>query len=114
MDGLLVIVDDIHLPCGTIRLRNDGSDGGHNGLNDITNHVGNGNWARLRIGIDEPGNIPQASYVLGRFTPKQQELMEPAIEAAVASSMTWIKSGVDAAMNQFNQKRETAQPNEEI
>jgi len=39
--------------------------------------------------------------------------MEPAIEAAVASSMTWIKSGVDAAMNQFNQKRETAQPNEE-
>ena len=114
VDALLVIVDDIHLPCGTIRLRNDGSDGGHNGLYDITNHVGNGNWARLRIGIDEPGNIPQSSYVLGRFTPKQQELMEPAIEAAVASSMTWIKSGVDAAMNQFNQKRETAQPNEEI
>ena len=114
VDALLVIVDDIHLPCGTIRLRNDGSDGGHNGLNDITNHVGNGNWARLRLGIDEPGNIPQASYVLGRFTPKQQELMEPAIEAAVASSMTWIKSGADAAMNQFNQKRETAQPNEEI
>ena len=113
LDALLVIVDDIHLPCGSVRLRIDGSTGGHNGLHDITNHIGNGDWARLRIGVDEPGNIPQASYVLGRFTPEQQEIMEPAIEAAVASSITWIKSGAEAAMNQFNQKRETAQPNEE-
>jgi len=114
VEALLVIVDDIYLPCGTIRLRTDGSDGGHNGLHDITNHIGNGSWARLRIGVDEPGNIPQAAYVLGRFTPQQQEIMEPAIESAVVSAITWIKSGVDAAMNQFNQKRETAQPNEEI
>ena len=112
-NALLVIVDDIHLPCGSLRLRNEGSDGGHNGLQDITNHIGNGNWSRLRIGVDEPGNIPQASYVLGRFTPEQQEFMEPAIEAAVASSITWIESGAEAAMNQHNQKRETAQPNEE-
>jgi PTH1 family peptidyl-tRNA hydrolase len=113
VDALLVIVDDIHLPCGSLRLRNEGSAGGHNGLHDITNHIGSGNWARLRIGVDEPGNIPQASYVLGRFTPEQQEFMEPVIKAAVASSITWIESGTEAAMNKFNQSRETAQPNED-
>ena len=111
--SLLVIVDDIHLACGSLRLRNEGSAGGHNGLHDITNYIGNENWARLRIGVDEPGNIPRVSYVLGRFTPEQQEFMDPAIEAAVASSITWIESGAEAAMNQFNQKRETAQPNED-
>ena len=112
-DALLVIVDDIHLPCGTIRLRPDGSPGGHNGLTDISNHIENDNWARLRIGIDEPGDIPQSSYVLGRFTPEQQEVIEPAIETAVSSSITWIETDIDEAMNQFNQKRETAQPNED-
>ncbi|MDP7009550.1 MAG: aminoacyl-tRNA hydrolase [Phycisphaerales bacterium] len=114
VESLLVIVDDIHLPCGSIRLRTDGSAGGHNGLHDITNHIGDGNWSRLRIGIDEPGDIPQASYVLGRFTTEQQEQMVPAIEAAVASTLTWLREGASEAMNKHNQKRETAQPNEEI
>ena len=113
-DTLLVIVDDIHLLCGNIRLRTDSSPGGHNGLNDISNHVGNDNWTRLRIGVDDPGDIPQASYVLGRFTTEQQEEVEPAIEAAVASSITWIESGAEKAMNQFNEKRDPRKTHEEI
>jgi PTH1 family peptidyl-tRNA hydrolase len=100
---LLVIVDDIHLPCGTYRLRSSGSDGGHNGLVDISNHFGDLNWSRLRIGIDEPELIPQADYVLGRFTPEQQEQVEPAIKGAVDAAITWIECGIDEAMNKCNE-----------
>jgi len=100
---LLVIVDDIHLPCGTIRLRKSGSDGGHNGLENITDHLGGEEWSRLRIGVDEPGLIPQSDYVLGRFTSEQVELVEPALESAVTAAMTWMESGIDEAMNKFNE-----------
>ena len=100
---LLVIVDDIHLPCGTIRLRKAGSDGGHNGLENITDHLGGEEWSRLRIGVDEPEHIPQSDYVLGRFTSEQVELVEPALESAVTAAMTWMESGIDEAMNKFNE-----------
>ena len=100
---LLVIVDDIHLPCGTYRLRSNGSDGGHNGLADIANHFDGLNWSRLRIGIDEPELIPQADYVLGRFTPEQQEQVNPAIKGAADAALTWIECGIDEAMNKCNE-----------
>ncbi len=100
---VLIIVDDIHLPCGTIRLKDNGTAGGHNGLSDITNHLGDGKWSRLRIGVDEPGLIPQADYVLGKFTPEQQEVIEPALSKAVNAAITWIQSGIGEAMNTFNE-----------
>jgi len=100
---LLVIVDDIHLPCGTFRLRSNGSDGGHNGLSDISNHFADSNWSRLRIGVDEPEHIQQADYVLGLFTPEQQDQVEPALEGAVNAAIMWIASGVDEAMNNCNE-----------
>ena len=100
---LLVIVDDIHLSCGSIRLRDTGSAGGHNGLTDITNHLSGEDWARLRIGIDEPGLIPQSEYVLGKFTPEQQETVEPALARAVKAAIVWLNCGIDEAMNKFNE-----------
>ena len=108
---LLVIVDDIHLPCGAIRIRSTGSAGGHNGLVDITNHLGCEQWSRLRVGVDEPDHhIDQADYVLGRFTQEQEEQIEPALEAAVKAAIAWIDSGIDQTMNQFNEtgKSETS------
>ena len=103
LSDLLVIVDDIHLSCGSIRLRNTGTTGGHNGLSDISNHLNGGEWSRLRIGIDEPGLIPQSDYVLGKFTPQQQEAVEPALTQAVNAAVTWIQEGIDEAMNKFNE-----------
>jgi PTH1 family peptidyl-tRNA hydrolase len=100
---LLIIVDDIHLPCGSIRLRETGTAGGHNGLTDITNHLNGGDWARLRIGVDEPGLIPQSDYVLGKFTPAQQEAINPALSNAVMAGMEWLTSGISEAMNKFNE-----------
>jgi PTH1 family peptidyl-tRNA hydrolase len=104
---LLVIVDDIHLPCGTIRFRANGSTGGHNGLTDISNHLSGGDWSRLRIGVDEPGLIPQADYVLGKFTPEQKACIEPALSRSVTAAMTWITADIDEAMNLFNETQQS-------
>ncbi|MDP7008703.1 MAG: aminoacyl-tRNA hydrolase [Phycisphaerales bacterium] len=102
-EDLLIVVDDIHLPCGSIRLKNNGTAGGHNGLTDVTNHLGGGEWARLRIGVDEPGLIPQSDYVLGKFTPDQREVIEPTLSRAVNAAIMWIDCGIDETMNKFNE-----------
>jgi peptidyl-tRNA hydrolase, PTH1 family len=104
---LLVIVDDIHLPCGSFRLRQGGSAGGHNGLTNINSHFGNMDWSRLRIGIDAPGIIPQADYVLGRFTPEQKEQIEPALKGALNAATIWVAEGIDEAMNKCNESGKT-------
>ncbi|MHC4821908.1 MAG: aminoacyl-tRNA hydrolase [Planctomycetota bacterium] len=101
---LLVVVDDVALPCGSIRIRAEGGTGGHNGLADLQAKLGSADYARLRIGIDPPGQIPQKDYVLGRFRPDQQELVEPALEEAAAAAITWIANGTTETMNRFNRK----------
>jgi PTH1 family peptidyl-tRNA hydrolase len=101
-EDLLVVVDDLALPCGTIRIKPDGSAGGHNGLADIEQKLGSNRYPRLRIGIDAPGAVPQADYVLGRFRPDQQPLVEAAIEQAVEACLSWARSGLAATMNRFN------------
>lgn len=101
---LLVIVDDVALQCGVIRVRAEGGTGGHNGLADIEQKLGVSEYARLRIGIDPPGQIPQADYVLGRFRPDQSELMEPGFDEAVSAALCWATLGIKEAMNRFNRK----------
>lgn len=100
---LLVIVDDVALPCGTIRLRGEGGAGGHNGLGDIQRALGTQAYPRLRIGVDAcPPYMDQADYVLGRFTPEQEALMEPALERSADAAECFVAEGLAAAMNKFN------------
>lgn len=99
---LFIIVDDIALPCGSIRIRADGGAGGHNGLTDVERCLGTASYVRCRVGIDAPGIIPQADYVLGRFTDEQWPLVSQATDKAADAAMTWFKRGTDAAMNAFN------------
>jgi len=108
---LLVVVDDVALPAGTIRLRASGSTGGHNGLRDIELAVGavataagrsGQDYNRLRIGVDAPLNIPQKDYVLTAFTPEQKPRMEAALKAAVEAMGVWAAEGIVTAMNKFN------------
>jgi PTH1 family peptidyl-tRNA hydrolase len=101
---LLVIVDDLALPCGSIRLRPDGSSGGHNGLADIGLKLSSNYWARLRIGIDPPGRVPQADYVLGKFSPAQRPLAEASMDEAARAAECWAAKGLQEAMNRFNSK----------
>jgi PTH1 family peptidyl-tRNA hydrolase len=100
---LLVIVDDVALPCGAIRLRPGGGPGGHNGLADIQRALGHDAYPRLRVGIDpSPEFMDQADYVLGRFTDPQWALVKPALDKAADACEVFVRDGLDAAMNRFN------------
>ena len=100
---VLVVSDDVALPCGRIRLRADGSSGGHNGLADIERALGTDRYSRLRIGIDPPPSVmAQRDYVLGRFSAPQRPLVDQAIGWATDAALIWMQRGIAAAMNQFN------------
>jgi len=99
---VLVLVDDVALPVGSIRLRASGGDGGHNGLGDISRVLSSVDYARLRIGIDPPGAVPQVDYVLRRFSAIQLADLDPALERAADAAELWTREGAEAAMNQFN------------
>lgn len=109
---LMVVVDDVALPCGQIRLRARGSAGGHNGLIDIEQKLGSDNYARCRVGIDPPGRVAQHDYVLGRFTPEQKPLIEQAVEKTCDAVECWVAHGITQAMNEFNQKVTSDRSNE--
>lgn len=106
--GLLVIVDDIYLPCGTIRLRESGSAAGHNGLADIERALGSDRYPRCRIGVDAPGIINQADYVLGRFTDEQWAKASVAIARSADAAEQFVRLGLTSAMNMFNVKEKEA------
>jgi PTH1 family peptidyl-tRNA hydrolase len=110
---LLVIVDDVALPVGALRLRASGSAGGHNGLGDIERALGSTEYPRCRIGIDpSPPYMDQADYVLGRFTDDQWAIMDPTLNRAADAAETFISRGISAAMNRFNTRPSAPAPPE--
>lgn len=106
--ALLVVVDDVALPPGMLRLRGRGSDGGHKGLRDVARVLGGGDFARLRIGVGgrEAGNESDGesltNRVLGRFTAGEEELLATALEHAAEACLCWAVEGIETAMNRFN------------
>ncbi len=105
VENLLVIVDDIALPLGTIRLRMKGSDGGHNGLANISEILGHNNYARLRFGIGN--NYPkgaQINYVLGRWSSEDRLQIESRITLATQAIDSFVLQGIDKTMSFFNSK----------
>ncbi len=100
---LLVIVDDVSLPTGAVRVRGGGGTGGHNGLADIQQALGTNAYPRVRIGIGaSPTFMDQADYVLGRFTDFEMTAIAPAIDRAADAVETFVGEGIDAAMNKHN------------
>jgi PTH1 family peptidyl-tRNA hydrolase len=100
---VLVVSDDLALPCGSLRFRESGSSGGHNGLKDIERALGTEKYARLRIGIDPPPpRVPGVAYVLERFTPQQRPVMDEAISRASEAILWWTERGIGSAMNKYN------------
>lgn len=100
---LIVVVDDLNLDVGTIRLRPKGSSGGHNGLKHIARRLDTKRFPRLRIGIGSDfGPGEQSDYVLSPFTAAQQGEIDTAVENAVEAALTAIRDDIDTAMNRFN------------
>lgn len=99
---LLVVVDDTALGVGQLRLRPEGGAGGHNGLGDIERSLGTPAYPRLRIGVDPPGGVPQADYVLREFTAEQSAALSPTLDRACDAIECWAHGGIQTAMNQYN------------
>ncbi len=104
-DHILVIVDDIALPFGAIRLKPSGSDAGHNGLKNIAQMLGTQAYPRLRFGVgnDFPRGC-QIDYVLGQFTPEQKAELPARIEVAIDAMKECILAGIQTAMCKYNNK----------
>ena len=101
---VLVVVDDADLPLGTLRLRSEGSAGGHHGLESIEAHLGTRQYARQRIGIGRrsDGLREITDYVLGRFDPSEAGLLKQVLERACDQMESWVAHGTARAMNEFN------------
>ena len=104
IENLVVVVDELALPVGHVRLKLKGSDGGHNGLKDIQGTLGRQDYARQRIGIGQ--HFPkghQVDFVLGRWTPEEMDLLKPGMDRAIKQLEPFVLAGPSIAMTQYNQ-----------
>ena len=103
LEHLLVIVDDLSLPLGALRLKGKGSNGGHNGLGNIQNVIGTQQYARLRIGIgNDFAKGMQVEGVLGKYDENDLKTLSPSIETATDIIKSFVLAGINITMNQFN------------
>ena len=100
---LLVALDEMELPLGTLRMRPSGSDAGHNGLKSVIESVGGASFPRLRIGIGRPPpGLDPIEHVLSRFRPEEREVMDATVRRAADAVESWIGNGILRTMDQFN------------
>lgn len=111
-EDILIVVDDVNLAAGRLRIRRSGSAGGHNGLKSIVAALGTDQFPRLRIGVGGGEHRNLSSHVLGRFTADEEKIIEAAIEKAVEAVEVFVAEGSSAAMNKYNRKDDkTAEDN---
>ena len=103
VDHVVIVLDDLDLPLGTLRLRGSGGTAGHKGLTSIVESLGTDDVPRLRVGISRPpGQMDPAEYVLQDFTDFERPAVEESLQRAVACLRTYITQGLSTAMNLFN------------
>lgn len=107
---LLVVVDDMALPVGRLRVRSSGSAGGHNGLSSIIRELGSDEFSRLRIGIGQVAGARMVGHVLGAFTPEEEAVVANMVSLAADAVECWVVEGTEAAMNRFNRTDEAEPP----
>ncbi len=103
-ERVLVLSDDVSLPPGRLRIRQKGSAGGHNGLKSIIQHLGGEGFPRVKIGVGEKPcrEYDMVAWVLGKFPPEQQPVMDEAVERAAQAALLCIQQGPEQAMAKFN------------
>lgn len=103
---LLVVVDDLALPLGSLRLKASGSNAGHNGLGHIQQVLGTERYCRLRVGIgNDFQRGMQVEWVLGRYSSDELATLQPGIETACEIIKSFVLAGVDITMNQYNKRK---------
>ena len=103
-DHVLVVSDDTDLPVGKLRIRKNGSAGGHNGLKSIIQHLGTDQFPRIRVGVGEKPHpdYDLADWVLGKFTGEDKKAIDAAVKKAADAIECIVKDGIDRGMNKFN------------
>jgi len=102
---IIVVSDDVNLPLAGIRIRRSGSSGGHKGIESIIEYLDTVDFPRIRIGIGSPDPmVPRPDYVLSKFSPEEEELIEAACREAAEAVLVWAEQGIDECMNTFNRK----------
>ena len=105
LENLLVVVDDLALPFGTLRLKPKGGDAGHNGLKNIQTMLNTAAYSRLRFGIGNDFSTgQQVDYVLGRWSEDEKEILKDRIKTSIGIIKSFATIGVARTMNQFNKK----------
>lgn len=103
VDEILIVYDEIDLPPGTVRLKNGGGHGGHNGMRDVISHLGSKDFLRLRIGVGHPGHSDQVSdYVLGKPSASDRRLIDDTIDAGLAVMPLVVKGDTETAMQRLH------------
>ena len=103
-EHILVIFDDVSLPVGKLRVRPDGSAGGHNGVKSLIAELGTQSFPRIRIGVGEKPHpdYDLADWVLSSFTAQEEKALAPVLERAVEAAQTVVEADVTRAMNRYN------------
>jgi PTH1 family peptidyl-tRNA hydrolase len=101
-NDVFIIYDDISIDLGKIRFRANGSDGGHNGIKSIIQHVGTKTFDRLKVGIGPQPNIPSENYVLGNFPKEQHEALKEVLKTSIDAVEFYLENGIEKAQNKFN------------
>ncbi len=113
-ERFVVIFDDTSLPCGSVRIREKGSHGGHNGIRNIIDQMGTDEFNRIKVGIGEkPSGWDLADYVLAKFNPDDLPMMEQGMDKAVQGVELMLSRGIKEAANRVNQKAKTAKKQKE-
>lgn len=113
LENLMVVFDDLDLELGSLRLRPDGSSGGHKGLESLISALGSSKFARLRIGIGRPkaASTDIVKYVLSPFSQKEKKIMQEITEICCLALKVWVSSGISKTMNIFNKASQKCRPN---
>ncbi len=104
ISNLIVIHDELDLPFGTVRFKNGGGHGGHNGLRSIIENLGKGDFIRLRIGIGKPPHGDTTGHVLGKIPPDQMEGLSSILDGGIEMFKVMLKEGLPKSMSLFNNK----------
>ena len=103
-ERVLVIYDDVAIPLGKVRVRGNGSAGGHNGIKSIIAHLGSSNFPRVKVGVGSPSNpeYDLADWVLGSFSQSERKVINDTLDKAIGAAETLIEKGILEAQNKFN------------
>ena len=103
-NNILVVCDDLNLYFGNIKIKSKGNSGGHNGLKDIEEYLGNSNYSRIRIGISNDKNVSMTDYVLGKWSKEEQSKIPLLTNKSIEIIFSFLQTGLERTMNFYNKK----------